>query len=219
MARYTRIVGPFIMGLLLVALALPSAAQAQSLTLLAAQPSVAAGQSITFTGTGFTKGERVVSWATSPDQAVIGGDNADSKGEQGQISITFRVPKDAIGGRWALTAFGRTSQTPVVATFDVQGRTVDTSTPQAAVAPAVGAPGTTFAFAALGFENKEKVSYWFTGPDSVIHAAFPEKIRSNKDGRVDLTWLAPADAPRGVWVLTIQGIDSDVARGVPFEIR
>lgn len=204
---------------LLAFLALPNAVQAAGPTLTPDQPGVVTGQSLTFTGAGFTKGERVATWATAPDQAVIGGETAFAKGDQGQIKVSFRVPKDAIGGRWALTAFGRSSTTPVVATFDVQGRTADTSTPQAAVAPVVGAPGTRFAFAALGFKSKEKVSYWFTGPDGLVHAAFAEKITSNKSGRVDLTWLAPADAPRGVWVITIQGIRSDVARGVPFEIR
>jgi hypothetical protein len=206
-------------ALLLALLALPSAVLAQALTLVPEQPSVAAGQWIAFTGAGFTKGERVVTWATAPDQAVIGGETAYAKGTGGQIKVSFHVPKDAISGRWALTAFGGTSMTPVVANFDVQGRTADTTTPQAAVAPASGPPGTKFAFAALGFKSKEKVSYWFTGPDGLIHAAFPAKVTSNKSGRVDLTWVAPADAPRGVWVITIQGIKSNVARGVPFEIR
>jgi hypothetical protein len=207
------------MIVLLALLALPGAARAQALALAPDKPAVAAGQSITFTGTGFTQGEIVATWATAPDQAVIGGETAVAKKDAGQIKVSFRVPKDAIGGRWALTAFGRASMTPVIATFDVEGRAADTSTPQAAVAPAVGAPGSTFAFAAYGFRNKEKLSYWFTGPDGQIHAAFPERVTSNKNGRVDLTWTAPADAPRGTWVITIQGIKSNVARGVPFEIR
>ncbi len=204
---------------LLALLALPMAVRAEGLTLAPDEPSVAAGQWITFTGAGFAKGERVVTWATTPDQAVIGGETAVAKGDQGQITVSLRVPKDAIGGRWALTAFGRTSKTPVVANFDVQGRTADTTTPQAAVAPPSGPPGTKFAFAALGFRSKEKVSYWLTGPDGLIHAAVAERVTSNKSGRVDLTWVAPADAPRGVWVITIQGIKSNIARGVPFEIR
>src|SRR5215211_5962708 len=161
---------------LLALLALPSAARAQAPALAPDKPSVATGQSIIFTGTGFARGERVVTWATAPDQAVIGGETAVAKGAEGRIKVSFRVPKDAIGGRWALTAFGRTSMTPVVATFDVQGRTADITMPQAAVAPASGPPGTRFAFAALGFKSKEKVSYWFTGPDGLIHAAFPERV-------------------------------------------
>jgi hypothetical protein len=206
-------------ALLLAMLALPIAVRAEGLTLTPDEPSVAAGQRIAFTGAGFAMGEDVVTWATAPDQAVIGGETAVAQGDQGQITVSFRVPKDAIGGRWALTAFGRISKTPVVANFDVQGRPADITTPQAAVAPPSGPPGTRFAFAALGFRNKEKISYWLTGPDGLIHAAVAEKVRSNKSGRVDVTWVAPADAPRGVWVITIQGLESNVARGVPFEIR
>lgn len=205
--------------ILLAVLALPNAVQAVGLTLVPDKPSVAADHWITFTGTGFTQGELVVTWATACDQAVIGGETAVAKGSEGRIKVSFHVPKDAIGGRWALTAFGRTGEMPVVANFDVQGRSAETAKPQAAVAPASGPLGTKFAFAALGFKSKEKVSYWFTGPDGMVHAAFPAKITSTKSGRVDLTWVAPADAPRGVWVITIQGITSNVARGVPFEIR
>jgi hypothetical protein len=218
MIHRARTIGTIVL-VLLALLALPSAVRAQALTLVPDTPSVAAGQRITFTGAGFVQGEIVATWATAPDQAVIGGETALAKRAEGQIKVSFRVPKDAIGGRWALTAFGRTSMTPVIANFDVAGRTADTSTPQAAVAPASGPPGTKFAFAAFGFKNKEKLSYWFTGPDGLIHAAFPKKATSNKSGRVDITWVAPADAPRGIWVITIQGIQSNVARGVPFEIR
>ena len=205
--------------ILLAVLALPNAVQAEGFTFVPDQPSVAAGYWITFTGTGFTQGERVATWATACDQAVIGGETAVAKGAEGRIKVSFRVPKDAIGGRWALTAFGHTSQMPVVAAFDVAGRTAETAKPQAAVAPASGPPGTKFAFAALGFKSKEKVSYWFTGPGGIVQAAFPEQISSNKSGRVDLTWAVPADAPRGIWVITIQGIKSNVARGVAFEVR
>jgi len=204
---------------LLALLALPGAVRAQAFTLVPDTPGVVAGQSIMFTGTGFVEGERVATWATAPDQAVVGGETAFAKDTEGRIRVSFQVPKDAIGGRWALTAFGQTSKMPVIAGFDVQGRAADTSTPQGAVAPAVGAPGTKFAFAAFGFKGKEKVSYWFTGPDGLVHAAFPKRITSSKSGRVDLTWTAPVDAPRGIWVITIQGIKSDVARGIPFEIR
>jgi hypothetical protein len=218
MARYTKIAGPMIV-LLAVLLALPGAALAASFTLTPAQPSVAAGRTIYFTGSGFTKGEQVAIWATAPDQTVIGGNFEFAKGDTGEIDIGFDVPQDALGGRWSLTAYGFISKTPVIATFEVQGRDPATATPQAWVAPASAAPGSQFDFAALGFKKKETVSYWFTGPDGVIHAAYPEGDKANSNGRVDLSWRAPADAIRGTWVITIQGLTSGVARGVPFEIR
>src|SRR5215213_8889191 len=197
-------IGP-VMILLALLLALPGAALAASFTLTPAQASVAAGQTMNFIGTGFTSGERVAIWATAPDQTVISGDFEFAKGAAGEIDIGFKVPDDALGGRWALTAYGFISKTPVITTFEVQGRDPATAVPQALVAPASGAPGAQFDFAALGFKKKETVSYWFTGPDGAIHAAYPAGDSANSDGRVDLSWRSPADAVRGTWVLTIQG--------------
>jgi hypothetical protein len=117
-----------------------------------------------------------------------------------------------------MTAYGLASKTPVVAYFDVIGRAADTS-PQAAVAPPSGPPGTTFAFAALGYDDKEKISYWLTGPDGKVFAAYPERVSANHDGRVDITWTSPPNAQTGTWVITIQGLHSNLARAVPFEIR
>ena len=218
MIRYTKIAGSLTVMLLLL-LALPGAVLAASFSLTPTQPSVAAGQTIYFTGSGFTRGEQVAIWATAPDQTVIGGDFEFAKGDTGAIDVGFDVPQDALGGRWSLTAYGFVSKTPVIATFEVQGRDPATATPQAWVVPAGAAPGSQFDFAALGFKKKETVSYWFTGPDGVIHAAYPEGDKANSDGRVDISWRAPADAIRGTWVLTIQGLKSGIARGIPFEIR
>src|SRR5258706_535277 len=55
--------------------------------------------------------------------------------------------------------------------------------------------------------------------DGQIHAAYPSGAQANRDGRVDINWTAPRDALTGTWVITIQGLKSNVARGVPFEIR
>ena len=197
----------------LLALLIPGAA------LAAAQPAVDAGQSISFTGTGFTLGERVVTWATAPDQAVVSGNYVGADGADGRITFSFQVPSGALGGRWAMTAYGQQSKTPVVAFFEVNGSAPTTTDPQAAVAPTVGPPGTVFAFAARGYDEDERISYWFTGPDGLVHAAYPDSAEANSKGRVDISWTAPADALRGTWVVTIQGLDSYVARGVPFEIR
>src|SRR5215210_5739518 len=101
MTRHMKIVGPIIV-LLALLLALPNAALAASFTLTPEQPSVAAGQIININGSGFTRGEQVAIWATAPDQTVISGDFEFAKGDAGQIDIGFRVPNDALGGRWSL---------------------------------------------------------------------------------------------------------------------
>src|SRR6476659_9049480 len=132
MVHRMRIAAP-IMVLLVLLLALPNAALAASFTLTPAQPSVASGQTINFTGTGCTHGEQVAIWATAPDQTVIGGDFEFAKGATGDIDIGFKVPEDALGGRWALTAYGFISKTPVITPFEVQGRDPATATPQVSV--------------------------------------------------------------------------------------
>ncbi len=139
-------------------------------------------------------------------------------GQASRLAI-YHVPGAAISGRWAMTAYGIQSKTPVVANFDVNGQPPESVAPQAAVEPSVGPPGARFAFSALGFSKKEKVSYWFTGPDGKIHDAHPEGDKANDHGRVNILWQSPRDAVKGVWVITIQGIKSDKARAVPFEIR
>jgi hypothetical protein len=203
----------------LLALLIPSAALAADFTLAPAQPTVDAGQSIVFTGAGFTPGERVVTWATAPDLAVVSGNYAGAEGAEGRITFSFQVPSNALGGRWAMTAYGLQSKTPVVAFFEVNGSAPATADPQAAVVPAAGPPGTVFAFVARGYDKRERISYWFTGPDGQVHGAYPDSAEANGEGRVDINWTAPGDALRGTWVNTIQGLDSNVARGVPFEIR
>jgi hypothetical protein len=203
-----------LMSLLLSA---PAAAQAAEYTLNPVQPSVEAGAIIDFTGSGFTQGERVVTWATTPSQAVIGGNYADAKDAAGNITFNFRVPANAVGGRWAMTAYGLISKTPVVATFEVISQAPDTS-PQAAVAPQSGPAGTRFTFVAIGYKKKEKVSYWLTAPDGKVYAAYPEGATTNSGGRVDIVWSSPANAPSGSWAITIQSLKSNVVRAVPFEI-
>jgi hypothetical protein len=200
-------------------LALPGAAWAAEPALQPEQPVVDAGQAIGFTGSGFTPGERVVTWATAPDQAVIGGTYADAGQNGGEIAFRFSVPANALGGRWAMTAYGLASKVPVVVFFDVNGRAPEAAVPPGAVAPESGPPGTRFAFAAFGYEKGERVSYWLTGPDGKVHAAYPDSATATSDGRVDVTWIAPPDALHGTWVITIQGLKSNRARGVPFEIR
>src|SRR5689334_11098158 len=128
MIRHTKIIGPTIV-LLALLLALPDVALAAPFTLAPTQPSVAAGQTITLLGSGFTRDEQVAIWATAPDQTVIGGNFEFAKGDAGEIDIGFQVPQDALGGRWSLTAYGFVSKTPVIATFEVQGRDPATATP------------------------------------------------------------------------------------------
>jgi hypothetical protein len=118
-----------------------------------------------------------------------------------------------------MTAYGLAGRAPAVAHFEVAGRQGESAELLAAAAPESGPPGSRFAFAATGFDRDERVSYWFTAPDGSVFAAFSQQIKANRDGRVDISWASPADAPRGQWVVTIQGVASGVARGIRFQLQ
>jgi hypothetical protein len=207
-----------LLALLAAALLAPGPARAAGPSLAPNTPGVSAGDVITFAGEGFAPRERIAIWATAPDQAVLDGDRVSADGE-GRAMISFRIPAGAIGGAWAMTAYGLASRAPAVAHFEVAGRGGESAELLAAAAPESGPPGSTFAFAATGFDRDERVSYWFTAPDGSVFAAFSQHAKANRDGRVDISWASPADAPRGSWVVTIQGVKSGVARGIGFQVQ
>lgn len=215
MKHYRMILAALFLALLAVT---PAAAQVRQLTLTPTQADVLAGQTVDFTGSGFEPNERVAVWITTPEQIVLGGQYTYAS-KTGDVSFGYGVPREAVSGRWALTAHGDISKTPVIATFSVTGQAPDPARYFIAAAPTSAPAGTTFAFAATGFGKKEKISYWFTGPDNIVHASFSQEIKTNEDGRVDISWASPANAPKGTWVITIQGITSKMARAVTFEIK
>lgn len=204
-----------LVGLLIAA---PRGSRASGMTLAPALPAVSAGQTLDFQGSGYVPYERVSVWATAPNQAVLGGEIY-SASSRGNVRVQFELPEDAIGGTWAVTVWGWHSQTPVVATFDVAGRPAQAADPQVQVTPLAGPAGTTFYISAFGFDKREDISYWITGPDNRIYAAFPSGVESGHEGEVDIGWTPPPGAPAGIYVMTLQGIESGVARGVPFELQ
>ncbi|NTU78619.1 MAG: hypothetical protein HGA45_04315 [Chloroflexales bacterium] len=207
-----------LLALLAAALLTSPSARAAGPSLTPNAPGVTAGDFITFSAEGFTPKERIAVWATAPDQAVFSSDYAFAN-DLGRAQVSFRVPAGAIGGTWAITAYGDTSHTPAVAYFEVAGRPAESAERQAWAAPESGPAGSTFRFAAVGFDRRERVSYWFTAPDGTIFATFSQSITADSEGRVDISWRAPDNAPRGAWVVTIQGVESGVARGIAFYVQ
>lgn len=196
----------------------PRYSQAQdSMKLVPVVPGVQAGNKIRFIGTGFRRHERVDSWATDPTGAVLRGEYADSNGD-GEVQINFRVPYDAIDGEWKITARGDQSRQTAWTAFDVYGNPELSVDFIARASPPVGPAGSTFAFAANGYDRREKISYWITGPDGLIYETFHRGDQANRHGRVDIEWISPTDAAQGRWVITMQGFESSKARAIPFMI-
>jgi hypothetical protein len=196
--------------------ATPAAAAGPSLTGRAA--SVNAGATIDFDGAGFVPSERLSVWVTTVDQIVLD-QGFEYAAIDGTVHFGYGVPGDAIGGQWAITVFGQRSATPVIAWFSVVGREAPNAGVYAGVTPEVGGAGTTFTFFALGYDEKERYSYWFTGPDGLVYDPHSQERRANDRGRAEFSWTAPAGLPTGRFVITIQGVRSGVARGVVFELR
>jgi hypothetical protein len=217
MSRYRYVLAGAVAALLLAALLTVPAAKAQSqFTLTASAQVVDAGQSVDFVGTGF-QDERVSYWATAPDGSVLG--SADNAAFGGEVRFSFQVPGDGLGGRWAMTAYGDQTKTPVITTFNVNGRDPSTAVPPATVWPANPVPGDTMSFGANGYKKQEHVSWWVTGPDNVVHDAGPEGTKANNSGEISFRWRLPEGSMPGTWVMTMQGVDSGVARAVSFQVQ
>jgi hypothetical protein len=193
-------------------------AQSATPTLVGNRSAVQAGQTIDFDGQGFVAGERLSVWATAANQVVLGQGFQSVKAD-GKVHFGYGVPGDAESGQWAITVFGEKSQVAVIAWFTVIGQAPGAAGVYAGVTPEIGTEGTTFTFFALNYDEKEKYSYWFTGPDGNVYDPHSQERRASQDGRVEFTWTAPPGLPKGRFVVTIQGVKSGVARAVVFELR
>lgn len=188
---------------------------------------VYAGETIRFSGAGFAEGERVTGWATAPDMAVIGSPATAARGAEGRAEVSITLPQRAIGGRWAFTLKGDASNAPVTVGFYVAAVEPPTTESQAAVNPGSAAPGTVFSFVATGFRNGEKVGYWVTDPSGRVftgegladEGADDTAVQADGSGLVRVKWQLPSWGAPGIWVMTFQGVESGIARGIPFEAR
>ena len=193
-----------------------SAAEEPRLT--ASASTVRAGQTLDFVGTGFVPYERLSVWVTTSTGAVLTQAYQYSR-QRGEVTFGYGVPDEAYAGRWALTVYGDETKKPIIVYFEVIGRPAPQE-PEAiaSVTPTKGTLGTYFTFEAEGYEHREKVSYWFTGPDNKVYDPHEQEIRADNKGRVSFVWQVPAGLPLGKWVVTIQGVRSNTARGIPFEL-
>lgn len=220
MMQHRRWFGVAALVLITLVFGIPAArAQTGAPTIQPTTPIIAAGKTIRFTGAGFALGERVATWATAPDQTVYSGQFFYAARADGTVDLTFHVPGDAPGGRWGFTAYGDRSKMPAITNFEVQANQASENRPVDTVDPAAGPAGTRFRFNMYGYNDNETISYWITGPDGKVFAAYPRKEKADKRGKVSFSWNAPSDAPHGIWVVTVQGIKSGRAKGLRFEIQ
>lgn len=78
----------------------------------------------------------------------------------------------------------------------------------AAAEPQVAAAGTTFAFAAYGFEPGEKAGVYVTAPNQAVVGA-PFQVNTDDKGFTEVvTFRTQSDFPQGVYAVTFEGVKS-----------
>jgi hypothetical protein len=90
--------------------------------------------------------------------------------------------------------------------------------PSKGVQPLQGPAGTEFAFFATGFEDKEKLGYWFHAPDGTLYQDNNYYRVRAYEGRVDWTWRVPHNAMTGTWTAVIEGIRSKNQVTISFDV-
>lgn len=188
------------------------------------------GATLSFSAGGFTPGEKVSYWASSPNGIAIAGDIIEAD-DNGSIEWTWTVPDEddanATPGIWLMVAYGNTSQSTTTIRFTISEPSVAPAPEAPTAQPAVGGPGATFTFTASGFERKERISYWITAPDKQVYGGASrvdvESSRyyyatADENGRVTWRWTVPADAITGVWTMVGVGTDSRRAYQIPFTV-
>lgn len=183
-------------------------------------PSGPPGTRFTFSAGGFNGNERVGTWLNGPDGRDIELSTEDGNpiwvaDKDGQLIWTWASPETASGGSWRVLARGLSSNYQVVIPFTVTGPAA--SPPARNVTPPTGAPGTTFAFSAGGFNPGEQVGTWLNRPDGSRIDATPWLFADDK-GQTSWTWASPADAPGGTWSAVARGFDSRVEVVINFTV-
>ncbi len=186
------------------------------------------GTEFAFYAYGYDEREQVAYWFTSPEGDIITTPENIIHSRDGRVDISWKSPYDAMPGTWTATIKGRESGVQRVLYFDIYlpegvAPIVDEDaenirSTEKAVAPQVGEAGTKFAFFARGFNEREKVGYWFNAPDgSIVENRYLYVVTANGD-RADWNWQSPENAIPGIWTAVAKGEDSQTERLIPFEI-
>jgi hypothetical protein len=203
------------------------------------EPSIGGpGTTFSFWARGYNSGEILSVWASGPPREEDGLNveysladiNAD---RTGMARWEWTAPADIPAGEWTMIADGRISRQSNHIPFTiVREEPPSQSDKPYGVTPDSGPPGTTFTFYGEGFQKHERVSVWLTtpGPGGEVLRVFPEseeeadEIPSDENGRVEVSWTAPPDAERGVWLMTMrtslsEDFDEDITYVIEFTVE
>ncbi|MDZ4718626.1 MAG: hypothetical protein SH847_09240 [Roseiflexaceae bacterium] len=187
-----------------------------------------AGQTFTFTASGFNSGEDVALWSAAPDGTVTPFESrvkADTKGTLDTAAITFSTKADAASGIWSIVAQGVTSNKTatgylLIVSTPISRLPEPTPTPapakpiptnvNARSEPSAGSAGTIFFFDARGFTASEDVQVVITVSNgSVVKSSFALKAdQLGSIGYAGIYYVTVPGAPLGLYTMTATGQES-----------
>ncbi len=183
-------------------------------------PVGSAGTIFRFYATGFTPGERVDTYALTPNQKkftdnfIIYG----SAGSEGRLDGSWTAPINVPAyGTWQIVMSGRTSGVTQSIPFQIEQLTPPTST-ALQVSPERGTRGMRFLFYTSGFKSKEEISTWLNAPDGRVVPLNDTNVQAAPDGRANWQWVAPFDVQFGTWSMVAHGKESGIEQIVKFEV-
>jgi len=178
------------------------------------------GTLFTFHASGFNPREAVHFWANDPSTHVHAPeDDSVNAAQDGTVSWTWRAPRTAMSGQWAMVIEGVQSQVQYVILFDIQGGTTDPAAPSTLTAnPEAGSGGTVFTFYADGFNPREGVTYWLNDPQTQIYTGAGFSLTTDENGQAVWTWQSPESAMQGQWAMVAEGNQSRVQHVILFQI-
>lgn len=177
------------------------------------------GTTFAFTAADLTPSSRVGAFLIAPDGAtrdLVPGEGPGLVADRdGRLAWSWTAPADVRGGAWQMVARDIASARELVVGFSVAGAAP--ATPDRSVAPAAGAPGTTFVVTVGGFEPGEQVGSWLTAPRGASVDGVPY-MRADAAGRVQWRWPSPAGAESGRWLAVTRGEASAREVAIPLTV-
>jgi hypothetical protein len=210
---------------LLSATAQPAAAQSAPGEISAYPTAGPAGTRFAFLASGFRSRERVAVWMNTPDGRVvtIEAESLRRATREGRVNWFWSAPEGTQPGFYQMVARGVLSGVERVVTFQIgepgaEAQPAAEPAERANVYPGEGRPGTLFVFFAIGYAKGESVALWVNRPDGQAQAVEAERVQIDQ-GRLDFSWIAPGDAPRGNWEMVAVGRESGTQTVIPFVLR
>lgn len=176
------------------------------------------GAVFNFHAAGLTPGAAAGVWLITPSgtsqDLVPGVDPGLVADASGVLNWSWTAPATAAGGAWQMVV--RDGATGVEQTVAF---TIVASQPALvrSVAPASGAPGTTFIVTVGGFTPGEQVGSWLAAPDGTSVDATPY-LTADGQGKVTWRWASPAGAQAGAWRAVTKGATSGVEVQLAFTV-